>query len=206
MSDGNTLIRTGLDIEAEKNDAIPSIKEMGGAFFMGVGFYAAGRLMGKAILPKVFGVAIHPFAWMIIIVTIAAMTGIVPNATKAAAKRLQSFMSSCLVLIIMVGVGADTDLNQLIDAINLSNVVIAFLIVVGAIIGSAIVGQLVGFYPIDSAITAGLCMANRGGSGDLAVLGASHRMGLIAYAQLSSRLGGGIVLIIGSILFGALIK
>lgn len=112
----------------------------------------------------------------------------------------------CLVLIIMVGVGADTDLNQLIDAINLSNVVIAFLIVVGAIIGSAIVGQLVGFYPIDSAITAGLCMANRGGSGDLAVLGASHRMGLIAYAQLSSRLGGGIVLIIGSILFGALIK
>lgn len=204
--DGNTLIRTGLDIEAEKNDAIPSIKEMGGAFFMGVGFYAAGRLMGKAILPKVFGVAIHPFAWMIIIVTIAAMTGIVPNATKAAAKRLQSFMSSCLVLIIMVGVGADTDLNQLIDAINLSNVVIAFLIVVGAIIGSAIVGQLVGFYPIDSAITAGLCMANRGGSGDLAVLGASHRMGLIAYAQLSSRLGGGIVLIIGSILFGALIK
>jgi len=49
-------------------------------------------------------------------------------------------------------------------------------------------------------------MANRGGSGDLAVLGASHRMGLIAYAQLSSRLGGGIVLIIGSILFGALIK
>ena len=90
---------------------------------------------------------------MIIIVTIAAMTGIVPNATKAAAKRLQSFMSSCLVLIIMVGVGADTDLNQLIDAINLSNVVIAFLIVVGAIIGSAIVGQLVGFYPIDSAIT-----------------------------------------------------
>jgi Na+/citrate or Na+/malate symporter len=84
-------------------------------------------------------------------------------------------------------------------------VVIAFLIVVGAIIGSAVVGHLVGFFPIDSAITAGLCMANRGGSGDLAVLGASRRMGLIAYAQLSSRLGGGIVLVIGSILFGTFI-
>lgn len=200
--DGSTLIRKGVDIEAEKNDAVPTIKEMGGAFFMGIGFYAAGRLMGKAILPKVFGVAIHPFAWMIIIVTIAAMLGIIPNSTKAAAKRLQSFMSSCLVLIIMIGVGADTDLNQLIAAINPSNVVIALLIVIGAIVGSAIVGQMVGFYPIDSAITAGLCMANRGGSGDLAVLGASHRMGLIAYAQLSSRLGGGIVLIIGSVLFG----
>jgi len=74
---------------------------------------------------------------------------------------------------------------------------------VGAIIGSALVGQLVGFYPIDAAITAGLCMANRGGSGDIAVLGACKRMPLMAYAQVSSRLGGGIILIIGSVLFGA---
>lgn len=200
--DGSSLIRAGIEMDAEKEDRIPSIKEMGGAFFLGVGLYAASNLLGKALLPTVFGVEIHPFAWMIILVTILAMLGVVPQETKAAAKRLTSFMSSCLVLIIMVGVGADTDLNELANAITLSNVVMAFLIVVGAILGSAVVGQLVGFYPIDSAITAGLCMANRGGSGDLAVLGASHRMGLIAYAQLSSRLGGGIVLILGSLLFG----
>ena len=53
---------------------------------------------------------------------------------------------------------------------------------------------------------AGLSMANRGGSGDLAVLGACKRMPLMAYAQLSSRLGGGIVLIIASIVFGAFLK
>lgn len=200
--DGSSLIRAGIEMDAEKEDRIPTIKEMGGAFFLGVGLYAAGNLLGKALLPTVFGVEIHPFAWMIILVTILAMLGVVPQETKAAAKRMTSFMSSCLVLIIMVGVGADTDLNELANAITLSNVVMAFLIVVGAILGSAVVGQLVGFYPIDSAITAGLCMANRGGSGDLAVLGASHRMGLIAYAQLSSRLGGGIVLILGSLLFG----
>ena len=200
--DGSSLIRAGIEMDAEKEDRIPSIKEMGGAFFLGVGLYAAGNLLGKDLLPTVFGVEIHPFAWMIILVTILAMLGVVPQETKAAAKRLTSFMSSCLVLIIMVGVGADTDLNELANAITLSNVVMAFLIVLGAILGSAVVGQLVGFYPIDSAITAGLCMANRGGSGDLAVLGASHRMGLIAYAQLSSRLGGGIVLILGSLLFG----
>lgn len=49
-------------------------------------------------------------------------------------------------------------------------------------------------------------MANRGGSGDLAVLGAADRMSLIPYAQLSSRLGGGIVLVIGSFIFGLLLK
>ena len=115
---------------------------------MAISLYAAGTLLGKSLLPTVFGVAIHPFAWMIVVVTILAMLGWVPQETKAAAKRLQSFMSSCLVLTIMVGVGADTDLNQLMAAITLSNVVISFLIVVGAILGSAIVGQWVGFYPV----------------------------------------------------------
>ena len=66
-------------------------------------------------------------------------------------------------------------------------------------------GWLMGFFPIESAITAGLCMANRGGSGDLEVLSACNRMNLISYAQISSRLGGGIVLVIASIVFGMMI-
>ena len=41
----------------------------------------------------------------------------------------------------------------------------------------------------------------RGGSGDIAVLGAANRLELISYAQLSSRVGGGIVLIIASFFF-----
>ena len=101
----------------------------------------------------------------------------------------------------MVGMGADFNLAELFEAMQPSNVLMALMIVIGAIIGSGFVGYLVGFYPIDSAITAGLCMANRGGNGDLACLGAADRMDLIAYSQLSSRLGGGIVLIIASFVF-----
>ncbi|MFR5601298.1 MAG: 2-hydroxycarboxylate transporter family protein [Lachnospiraceae bacterium] len=201
--DGTNLIRKGGDFATEDKKVNVGMKDLGGALFLAVGFYALGRLFAKAILPTIFGTAIHQFAYMIIFVALAAALGIVPDNIRAAAKKLQSFFTTNLILIIMVGVGVDTNIIELAKAITLGNVVIALAIVIGAIIGSAIVGYLVGFFPIDAAITAGLCMANRGGSGDLAVLGASNRMPLIAYAQLSSRLGGGIVLIIASVLFGA---
>lgn len=203
---GSDLIRNGGDFATEDKKVAVGMKDLGSAFFLAIGFYALGRLFAKAILPTIFGVAIHQFAYMIIFVALVAALGIVPENVRAAAKKLQSFFTANLILIIMVGVGVDTNIIELAKAITLGNVVIALAIVIGAIIGSALVGWLVGFFPIDSAITAGLCMANRGGSGDLAVLGAANRMGLIAYAQLSSRLGGGIVLIIASIMFGAFMK
>ncbi len=203
--DGNQLIRKGADFATDDKKVSASMKEIGGAFFLAVGFYGLARLFSKVLLPEIFGVAIHTFAYMIIFVAIAAGMGVVPESIRAGAKKLQSFFTGNLILIVMVGVGVDTNIIELMEAINPANVCIAFAIVVGAIFGSGFVGYLVGFFPVDSAITAGLCMANRGGSGDLAVLGAANRMGLIAYAQLSSRLGGGIVLIVGSILFGAML-
>ncbi|WP_257593356.1 2-hydroxycarboxylate transporter family protein, partial [Klebsiella pneumoniae] len=51
-------------------------------------------------------------------------------------------------------------------------------------------------------LQAGEIVGGRGGSGDLEVLSACNRMNLISYAQISSRLGGGIVLVIASIVFG----
>ena len=74
------------------------------------------------------------------------------------------------------------------------------LVVIGAVVGSGFVGKLVGFYPIEAAITAGLCMANMGGTGDVAVLTASNRMELMPFAQISSRLGGAFIILLASFL------
>lgn len=199
--DKKTLVRGGEHIAREDKKVACTIQDEMGAFILTLGCYGVGRLMSKVILPEIAGASIHAYAYMIIFVVILAASGIVPEGVRAGAKRLQSFMTTALGMVIMVGMGADFDIAELFSAMTPGNVVMALAIVIGAVIGSAVVGYLVGFYPVDTALTAGLCMANRGGSGDLACLGAAKRMDLMAYAQLSSRLGGAIVLIIASFVF-----
>ncbi len=204
--DKKTLLRKGGNLARDDAKIKVELKHMGAAMFLAVTCYSVGRLMSKKILPTIAGAAIHQYAYMIIFVVILAATGIIPATVRAGAKKLQSFFSSLLGIVIMVGMGADFNLADLWSSMSIGNIIMALLIVIGAIIGAGGVGYLVGFYPIDSAITAGLCMANRGGNGDLACLGAADRMDLIAYAQLSSRLGGGIVLIIASFVFSFILR
>ena len=188
------LIKEDIKVKVTMNDYT-------GALLLCGTIFAVGRLFSKVILPTVFGAQIHAYAYSIIFVVIIAALGIVPANIRVAAKNIQAFMVSVGGLLIMIGMGVDFDLAELAAACSPANIIIALVIVAGAVLGSALVGKLVGFYPIDAAVTAGLCMANRGGGGDVAVLGAANRMDLISYAQLSIRVGGGIVLIIASFFF-----
>lgn len=204
--DKKTLLRSGGALTRDDAKIKTTVEDMMGALLIAFACFSVGRIMSKKLLPTIAGAAIHVYAYMIVFVVILAATGVIPAGVRAGAKRLQSFMSGGMGIIIMCGMGADFDLAELFAALTPSNVLMALTIVIGAIIGAGGVGYLVGFYPIDSALTAGLCMANRGGNGDIACLGAADRMDLIAYAQLSSRLGGGIVLIIASFVFSFLLK
>lgn len=188
------LIKEDVKIKVTLNDYCGALLLLGTVF-------AVGRLFSKVLLPTVFGAQIHNFAYSIIFVVILAALGVIPANIRAAAKNMQGFMVSVVGMLTMVGMGVDFDLAELVSAASPANLLIAMMVVAGAVLGSAMAGKLVGFYPIDSAVTAGLCMANRGGSGDIAVLGAANRLELISYAQLSSRVGGGIVLIIASFFF-----
>lgn len=199
--DKKTLLRKGSEIAREDKKVEVGLNDMMAALLLAFACYSVGRMMNKKILPTIAGATIHAYAYMILFVVLLAGLGIVPDRVRAGAKKLQNFFSHCMGIVIMVGMGADFDIAELFTAMTPGNVIMALLIVIGAIIGAGGVGYLVGFYPVDSALTAGLCMANRGGNGDLACLGAADRMDLIAYAQLSSRLGGGIVLIIASFVF-----
>ena len=212
LTGNGELIRNAEDISAleGKEEVKVTQRDIACGLILACAFYVAGNILSKVVqIPEftLFGsvlkIDIHRFAWMVVLVAIANIAGVIPAELRVGANKLQGYFSKQFLLVIMCGVGiALTDLGELIAAFTFGNVLIAALIVIGAILGSGLVGWLVGFYPIETAITAGLCMANRGGSGDLAVLGAAKRMELISFAQISSRLGGGLMLIIASVVFG----
>jgi Na+/citrate or Na+/malate symporter len=172
-----------------------SLTQMGAGLFIATTFFAWGCLINK------FVPSIHQYAWMIISVAVVKALGILPQKFEICCYQWFQFVMKNLTGVLLVGIGvAYTDLKQIASAFSPQYLLLVFVTVVGAIIGSGIVGHIVGFYFIDASITAGLCMANMGGTGDVAVLSASDRMELMPFAQISSRIGGAFILILSSIL------
>lgn len=201
------LVKRGKNIETEeKSNVNITMDDIAASIFLTAGFYIFSLFFAKKILPKFMGIIVPEFAYLIIFATLANVFKLVPENLKTALQKCQQFCASKLIWIQMAGCGITLiNFNEMLSVLSLANLIIVILIVVGCCIGSGLFGMLVGFYPVESAITGGLCMANMGGAGDLAVLGAAKRMELMSYAQMSSRIGGAIVLLIGSLIFQFLI-
>ena len=203
------LMRSGvadaseLEISPEmqaKRDKI-SVTNLGVGLFTSTSFFAWGFIVAKAWSALVPAVNIHAYAWMIISVAICKIFNLIPEPIEIACYQWFQFIMKNLTSALMVGIGlCYLSLDVVISSFSLTYLLLCLLTCVGAVIGAGLVGKLVGFYPVEAAITAGLCMANMGGTGDVAVLSAADRMELMPFAQISSRLGGAIILILGSLM------
>jgi malate:Na+ symporter len=65
------------------------------------------------------------------------------------------------------------------------------------------VGKWLNMYPVEAAIVTA-CHSGLGGTGDVAILGAADRMGLMAFAQIATRVGGAIMIVIATLLMKSL--
>jgi Na+/citrate or Na+/malate symporter len=170
-----------------------------GAFFAW-GFILAG--IWKALVPSI---TIHAYAWMIITVAICKITNIVPERIEIACYQWFQFIMKNLTPMLLIGIGiCYLDIGTVISSFSVTYLVLCAATCIGAFVGAALIGRLVGFYPFESGITAGLCMSNMGGTGDVAVLSAANRMELMPFAQISSRLGGAIILLLASLMLSIL--
>lgn len=163
---------SALELEKLKESTPVTQKNLGSGLLMAMAFFSVGSIIAK------FVPSIHGYAWMIIAVAVIKAAGLVPERFEVAAHQWYQFIMVNMTSALLVGIGVSyTDLGQVLEAISGTYMVLVLVTVLGAILGAGAVGKLVGFFPIESAITAGLCMSNMGGTGDVAVLSAAIKNG-----------------------------
>jgi len=191
----------------EHNDVKPTIGDYATGMALGLFMYALATLYAKhiSIINNVLdlGFSVHQYAFMVIFVALLNISNILPEEIKAGAKGMQQFFVKYMSFPLMITVGIGTSFSDYAAVFtNPANFLVILATVIGAMIGTFLVGSLFHFYPVEGMLTAGLCMANGGGSGDVQCLGAANRMDMMSYAQISSRIGGAIMLVVASIVFG----
>lgn len=158
--------------------------------------FVFGQLMG-GLLPF-----LHPYAWTIIAAATVKIAGLLPKHLEQASTDWGSMATTLFVPALLVAVSLTyIDIADVIAAISSPMfLLLTAVTVLSATLTSGLLGWLVKFYFVESAITPGLVMADTGGSGDVSVLSAANRMHLMPFAALTNRLGGAVVLFVTSLI------
>ncbi len=168
---------------------------------IGVGMLFSFSLLVVGAILSDFFPKIHEYAFMIVIVFILKALNIVPKKLEDSVVMFNNVVMTNLTHAVLAGIGlALIDLSTLASAFTWQFVVLCLTSVVSMGAASWFFGMVLGMYPVETAIGAGMINNSMGGTGNIAVLSASDRMEMIAFAQMANRLCGAIVLILGGIL------
>lgn len=184
------------DFSAEKPKEIKlDITKMGVGLLVSLSFFMLGSI-GNYFVPK-----IHSYAFMIIIVVICKVANLIPAYYEESAIMFNNLIVKNLTAAVLAGIGiALIDLNVLAQSLTWKFMLLCLTSIITISLSAGLIGKLFGLYPVEASITAGFCNNSMGGTGNVAVLSASNRMGLIAFAQMGNRMGGAIILIISGFL------
>lgn len=185
------LVKTGSLGDASARELKLNIPQFGVGLMVAMSFFMLGQIANY------FATKVHAYAFMIIIVVLCKVFNILPKYYEDAAVMFNQLVVRNLTAAVLAGIGmALLNLNVLVASLTWQFVVLCLVSVISISVVAGFVGRLFGLYPVEASITAGFCNNSMGGTGNVAVLSASKRMELIAFAQMGNRLGGAIVLII----------
>ncbi|AJC20297.1 2-hydroxycarboxylate transporter family protein [Pandoraea pulmonicola] len=157
---------------------------------------------GTAIALYLLGVLSHQwFGWpapvvMLVFVVIAQLLQIVSPRVRGGARFMYSFFSTAVTYPLMFAISiAMTPWGEIVTAFHWINIVTAVSTVMSLALTGFFVAKRVGMYPVEAAIV-NVTHSGLGGTGDVAILTAANRMELMPFAQIATRIGGAIVVML----------
>jgi malate:Na+ symporter len=129
---------------------------------------------------------------MLFLAVVAKLTSAVSPHLQQGGFVVYKFFSTAVTYPLLFAIGVSmTPWDKLMAAFNLPNL-ITIVATVATLMGTgALVGRMLGMYPIETAIV-NACHSGQGGTGDVAILTAANRMQLMPFAQIATRIGGAI--------------
>lgn len=198
LTGNGTLVNDGREVR-RPDPVEPTLMNLFSGMMIAFAFYQLGALFNH------FVEIVPTYAWMIIFVVLVKCLGLLPGEMEDAARVWGKFAIKAWTYACLAGIGfVLIDLNVILNDLTLLYLAGVVLILVVITFTGAFLGKAMGFYPLESAIAAGMCTTNMGGSGNVAVLSSAHRLELLPFAQIVTRACGALMLTLGGILINFL--
>lgn len=197
----------GMLIRSAQENAVFAIKEtsgnvdfqlMGGGLLVICAFFIVGGLFEHIV-------HIPGPVLMILFAVLCKYCRVIPTSMETGAHSFYKFVSTALVWPLMIGLGMlYVPLESVVAVFSVGYVVVCGSVVLSMGLVSFLIAPYLKMYPIEAAIVT-CCHSGLGGTGDVAILSASNRMGLMPFAQIATRIGGASTVIGATLLLGWLI-
>lgn len=180
--------------ETDEHDAI-DFRYMGAGVLLICAFFILGGLLEKVV-------HIPGPVMMIVVAVLFKYLRVLPERLEKGSKQFYKFISVAFIWPVMIGLGMlYVPLDSVVNVFSIGYVMVCTSVVVAMTLAGFLIGNMLNMYPVESAIVT-CCHSGLGGTGDVAILSASNRMGLMPFAQISTRLGGAATVIGSTILLG----
>jgi malate:Na+ symporter len=180
------LVRSGDDAELLREQSAEKPLDLS---LMGAGLLlACGMFILGAFLSPFTGIP-GPIL-MILAAAAIKVSKVMPESMERGAHQIYRFISTNMTFPLLVGLGVlYVPWNDLIKAFTPAYFCICTVTVLTMIAAGWVVGSFLKMYQVEAAIVTA-CHSGLGGTGDVAILSACNRMGLMPFAQISTRIGG----------------
>ncbi|CRH30287.1 Citrate/malate transporter [Pantoea ananatis] len=146
-----------------------------------------------------------PVGMLFLAVLVKLVNGVSPRIL-AGSQVVYRFFRTAVTYPVLFAVGvAITPWHILVTAFTLTNLLVIISTVSALVATGFFVGKKIGMHPIDVAIVS-CCQSGQGGTGDVAILTAGNRMGLMPFAQIATRIGGAINVSLSLLLLSHFLK
>ncbi|SFT77907.1 malate:Na+ symporter [Kosakonia arachidis] len=171
---------------------------MGAGLLLICAFFIVGGLLEKVV-------HIPGPVLMILFAVLCKYARVIPSSMELGAHSCYKFVSAALVWPLMIGLGMlYVPLESVVAVFSVGYVIVCGAVVIAMALSGYFVATRLNMYPVEAAIVTS-CHSGLGGTGDVAILSASNRMGLMPFAQIATRIGGASTVIFATVLLSWLV-